>query len=174
MAIAVLLILLVGIVLFVTEIIPLPVTAMSMCVAFYLTGAVDASTALAAFSSGTAMIIVCMAIVGEAVFKTGGAAKIAHVLTKFADSERKLMFVTVLFSGLMSGFLSNTGAAGLLIALILGISLSTGMKRSKLMYPVIVGCCFGGGITIVGTTSGPYLKEALEGLGTGMTFSFFE
>lgn len=161
MAIAVLLILLVGIVLFVTEIIPLPVTAMSMCVAFYLTGAVDASTALAAFSSGTAMIIVCMAIVGEAVFKTGGAAKIAHVLTKFADSERKLMFVTVLFSGL-------------LIALILGISLSTGMKRSKLMYPVIVGCCFGGGITIVGTTSGPYLKEALEGLGTGMTFSFFE
>lgn len=48
------------------------------------------------------------------------------------------------------------------------------MKRSKLMYPVIVGCCFGGGITIVGTTSGPYLKEALEGLGTGMTFSFFE
>lgn len=33
MAIAVLLILLVGIVLFVTEIIPLPVTAMSMCVA---------------------------------------------------------------------------------------------------------------------------------------------
>ena len=174
MAIAVLLILLVGIVLFVTEIIPLPVTAMSMCVAFYLTGAVDASTALAAFSSGTAMIIVCMAIVGEAVFKTGGAAKIAHVLTKFAGSERKLMFVTVLFSGLMSGFLSNTGAAGLLIALILGISLSTGMKRSKLMYPVIVGCCFGGGITIVGTTSGPYLKEALEGLGTGMTFSFFE
>ena len=146
MAIAVLLILLVGIVLFVTEIIPLPVTAMSMCVAFYLTGAVDASTALAAFSSGTAMIIVCMAIVGEAVFKTGGAAKIAHVLTKFADSERKLMFVTVLFSGLMSGFLSNTGAAGLLIALILGISLSTGMKRSKLMYPVIVGCCFGGGL----------------------------
>ncbi len=174
MAIAVLLILLVGIVLFVTEIFPLPVTAMSMCVAFYLTGAVDASKALSAFSSSTAFIIVCMAIIGEAVFKTGGAAKIARILTKFADNERKLIFVTILFSGLMSGFLSNTGAAGLLIALILGISLSTGMKRSKLMYPVIVGCCFGGGISIVGTTSGPFLKEALEGLGTGLTFSFFE
>lgn len=174
MSITVLLILAVGLVLFVTEVVPLPVTAMSMCVAFYLTGAVDASTALSAFSSSTAMIIVCMAIIGEAVFKTGGAAKIGKVLTKFASSERKLIFVTVIFSGLMSGFLSNTGAAGLLIALILGISLTTGMKRSKLMYPVIVGCCFGGGITIVGTTSGPFLKEALEGLGTGMTFSFFE
>lgn len=29
------------------------------------------------------------------------------------------------------------------------------MKRSKLMYPVIVGCCFGGGITIVGTPPAP-------------------
>ena len=56
MAIAVLLILLVGIVLFVTEIFPLPVTAMSMCVAFYLTGAVDASKALSAFSSSTASL----------------------------------------------------------------------------------------------------------------------
>ncbi|MBR2561566.1 MAG: SLC13/DASS family transporter [Solobacterium sp.] len=174
MAIAVLSILAIGLVLFITEWIPLPVTAMSMCVAFYLTGAVDSSTALAAFSSGTAMIIVSMAIIGEAVFKTGGADKIGRLLTKFADNEKKLIFVTVLFAGIMSGFLSNTGAAGLLIALILGISASTGMKRSKLMYPVIVGCCFGGGITIVGTTSGPFLKETLEGLGTGLTFSFFE
>ncbi len=174
MAIAVLLIIAIGLVFFVTEWVPLPVTAMSMCVAFYLVGAVDASTALNAFASSTAMIIVCMAIIGEAVFKTGGAAKIGNVLTKFAGSEKKLIFVTVIFAGLMSGFLSNTGAAGLLIALILGISASTGMKRSKLMYPVIVGCCFGGGITIVGTTSGPFLKETLEGLGTGLTFSFFE
>lgn len=120
------------------------------------------------------MIIVCMAIVGEAVFKTGGADKISHVLTKFADNERKLMFVTVIFSGLMSGFLSNTGAAGLLIALNLGISLSTGMKRSKLMVPVIVGCCFGGGITMVGTTTGPFLKETLDKLNNGMSFQFFE
>lgn len=174
MAYAVLLIIAIGLVFFVTEWVPLPVTAMSMCVAFHLVGAVDASTALAAFSSSTAMIIVCMAIIGEGVFKTGGADKIGHVLTKFAGSEKKLIFVTVIFAGLMSGFLSNTGAAGLLIALILGISSVTGMKRSKLMYPVIVGCCFGGGITIVGTTSGPFLKETLEGLGTGLTFSFFE
>lgn len=112
-----------------------------------------------AFSSGTAMIIVRMAIVGEAVFKTGGADTISHVRSKFADNERKLLFVTVIFSGPMSGFLAGAGAAGLLIALNPGISLSTSMKRSQLMDPVIAGCRFGGGITPAGTTTGPFLKE---------------
>ena len=63
MAFAVLLIIAGGLVFFVTEWVPLPGTAMSMCVAFYLVGAVDAPTALAAFSPGTAMIIVAMAII---------------------------------------------------------------------------------------------------------------
>lgn len=173
-AILVILIILIALVLFVTEWIPLPATAMAVAVSFYLIGAIDADTALKSFASSTAMIIAAMAIIGEAVFQTGGADRIGHLLTKFAKNERYLIFAIVMFSGIMSGFLSNTGAAALLIALILGISASTGMKRSKLMYPVIVGCCFGGGITIVGTTSGPFLKETLEGLNIGQTMGFFE
>lgn len=57
MAAAVILIVLAALVLFITEWLPLPVTAMSVAVAFYLIGAVDASTALKSFSSSTAMII---------------------------------------------------------------------------------------------------------------------
>lgn len=174
LAFAVIAILAVALLLFITEWLPLPVTAMGVAVSFYLIGAIDAKTALESFSSKTAMIIAAMAIIGEAVFRTGGADKIGHLLTKVAKSERILMFAIVIFSGIMSGFLSNTGAAALLIALILGMCESTGMKRSKLMYPVIVGCCFGGGITIVGTTSGPFLQETLEGLGIGQTMGFFE
>lgn len=174
MAAAVIFILAAALFLFITEWIPLPVTAMGVAVSFYLIGAIDATTALESFSSKTAMIIAAMAVIGEAVFKTGGADKIGHLLTKVAKDERVLMFAIVMFSGIMSGFLSNTGAAALLIALILGMCSSSGMKRSKLMYPVIVGCCFGGGITIVGTTSGPFLQETLEELQIGQTMSFFE
>lgn len=173
-AILVLLIIVAALVLFITEWIPLPATAMAVAVSFYLIGVVDADTALKSFSSSTAMIIASMAIIGEAVFQTGGADKIGHILTKVGTNERQLIFAIIMFSGIMSGFLSNTGAAALLIALILGMCSSTGMKRSKLMYPVIVGCCFGGGITIVGTTSGPFLKETLESLNIGETMGFFE
>ena len=173
-AILVLLIIVAALVLFITEWIPLPATTMAVAVSFYLIGVVDADTALKSFSSSTAMIIASMAIIGEAVFQTGGADKIGHLLTKVGTNERQLIFAIIMFSGIMSGFLSNTGAAALLIALILGMCSSTGMKRSKLMYPVIVGCCFGGGITIVGTTSGPFLKETLESLNIGETMGFFE
>ena len=173
-AILVLLIIVAALVLFITEWIPLPATAMAVAVSFYLIGVVDADTALKSFSSSTAMIIASMAIIGEAVFQTGGADKIGHLLTKVGTNERQLIFAIIMFSGIMSGFLSNTGAAALLIALILGMCSSTGMKRSKLMYPVIVGCCFGGGITIVGTTSCPFLKETLESLNIGETMGFFE
>lgn len=173
-AVLVLLIIAAALVLFITEWIPLPATAMAVAISFYLIGAIDGETALESFASSTAMIIAAMAIIGEAVFQTGGADRIGHLLTNFGTSERHLIFAIVMFSGIMSGFLSNTGAAALLIALILGMCTSTGMKRSKLMYPVIVGCCFGGGITIVGTTSGPFLKETLEALNIGETMNFFE
>lgn len=173
-AVLVLLIILAALVLFITEWIPLPATAMAVAVSFYLIGVIDGDTALESFASSTAMIIAAMAVIGEAVFQTGGADRIGRLLTNFGTSERHLIFAIVMFSGIMSGFLSNTGAAALLIALILGMCSSTGMKRSKLMYPVIVGCCFGGGITIVGTTSGPFLKETLEALDIGETMSFFE
>lgn len=173
-AVLVLLIIAAALVLFITEWIPLPATAMAVAVSFYLIGVVDADTALESFSSSTAMIIAAMAIIGEAVFQTGGADRIGRLLTKVGTNERQLVFAIIMFSGFMSGFLSNTGAAALLIALILGMCESTGMKRSKLMYPVIVGCCFGGGITIVGTTSGPFLRETLESLNIGESMGFFE
>lgn len=173
-AVLVLLIIVAALVLFITEWIPLPATAMAVAVSFYLIGVVDANTALSSFSSSTAMIIASMAIIGEAVFQTGGADKIGHLLTRIGTNEHQLVFAIIMFSGFMSGFLSNTGAAALLIALILGMCEATGMKRSKLMYPVIVGCCFGGGITIVGTTSGPFLRETLESLNIGESMGFFE
>ena len=139
-AVLVILIILIALVLFMTEIVPLPVTAMSVAVSFYLIGAIDANTALKSFASGTTMIIASMAVIGQSVFETGGAAKIGTLLTKVSKDERHFMFAIVLLSGLMSGFLSNTGAAALLLALILGMCASTGMQRSKLCYPVIVGC----------------------------------
>lgn len=169
-AIMVLIILSAALVLFVTEIIPLPCTAMLVAVSFQLIGAVD--NAFSAFSNSTTMIIASMGIVGEAVFRTGGAQKIGNVITRIAKGEQQVIFCTVILSSIMSGFLSNTGAAALLIALIGGMCATTGYHRSKLMYPIIVGCCLGGGISVVGTTSGLFVRESIESVGG--TLGFFE
>ncbi len=172
--ILVLLIVALALVLFVTELIPLPATAMLICVSCYFVGAIDVKEAFSAFGSGNVMIIAAMAIIGEAMFRTGAAGQIGVVLKKVARTERSFIFAITVVSGILSGFLSNTGCAALLIALVLGICTSTGFKRSKLMYPIILGCCFGGGITTVGSNSTLFLKQSLEDMGNGQTMSFFE
>ena len=173
-SVLVLLIVAIALVLFVTELIPLPATAMFVCVACYFTGAISAKEAFSAFGSTNVMIIAAMAIIGEAMFRTGAAAQIGTVLKKLAKTERTFVFAITIVSGVISGFLSNTGCAALLIALVLGICTSTGFRRCKLMYPIILGCCFGGGITTVGSNSTLFLKQSLEEMGNGQTMTFFE
>lgn len=173
-SIVVLLIVAVALVLFVTEIIPLPATAMFVAVACYFSGAIDAKEAFKSFGSTNVMIIAAMAIIGEAMFRTGAATQIGVVLKKVAKTERTFVFAITIVAGIISGFLSNTGCAALLIALVLGICTSTGFRRCKLMYPIILGCCFGGGITTVGSNSTLFLKQTLEDMGNGQTMTFFE
>lgn len=173
-SVLVLIIIAIALVLFVTELIPLPATAMLVCVSCYFTGAIDAKEAFKSFGSTNVMIIAAMAIIGEAMFRTGAAAQIGVILKKVAKTERTFIFAITIVSGILSGFLSNTGCAALLIALVLGICTSTGFRRSKLMYPIILGCCFGGGITTVGSNSTLFLKQSLEDMNIGQTMSFFE
>jgi di/tricarboxylate transporter len=159
---------------FISGCIPLGATALFVDLALYLGGIIDAKTALKDFSSQNVMIIAGLAIVGEAMFRTGAAAQVGIFLKKVAKSERILVFWLVMGSGILSGFLSNNGCAALIMALTLGICLTTGFRRCKLMYPIAVGICYGGGMTTVGSNSTLYLKGILEGLGPQYTMDFFE
>lgn len=163
-----------ALILFITGAIPLPATAALTCTLLYVSGIIDSSTALKTFASDNVMIIAGLGIIGESAFRTGAAAKMGQALMKVAKTERAFVFWITMGAGIISGFLSNNGAAAVLIALTLGICSSTGMRRSKMMYPIIVGATFGGGITTVGSNSTLYLKETLENMGNGQTMSFFE
>ena len=167
-------ILAIALVLFVTGKIPIPATAAFICLSLYLAGIIDSKTVLKNFGSQNVMIIAGLGIVGDAMFRTGAAAQIGIALKKVAKTERALVFWLVMFSGIISGFLSNNGCAALMISLTLGIAVATGYRRCKLMYPIAVGVCFGGGITTVGSNSTLYLKEILEKLPNAQTMSFFE
>ena len=167
-------VMIVALILFISGIIPIPATAAMVCIVLYVTGIIDKSTALKSFASDNVMIIACLGIIGEAAFRTGAAAKMGLVLKKFAKSERQFAFWLTVGSGILSGFLSNNGAAALIISLTLGICFATGMRRNKMMYPIVLGVCFGGGITTIGSNSTLYIKETLESMGNGQSMAFFE
>ena len=69
-----------------------------------------------------------MFIVGGAFFETGMANEIGGIVTKFAKTERSLIVAIMVIVGLMSGVLSNTGTAAVLIPVVIGIAAKSGFK----------------------------------------------
>lgn len=91
-----------------------------------------------------------MFIVGGALFETGMANKIGGIVTHFARSERSLIVAIMVIVGLMSGVLSNTGTAAVLIPVVIGIAAKSGYARSKLLMPLVFAAAMGGNLSLIG------------------------
>lgn len=92
-----------------------------------------------------------MFIVGQALFETGMANKISSLVTRFAKTERQCIIAVMLITGLMSGFLSNTDTAAVLIPVVIGIAASSDFSRGKLLMPLVFAAALGG--NLIGTNA---------------------
>lgn len=167
-----LLFLLFAIVMFVFEKIPLGVTSMIVCVGLVVTGVLDIKTAFAGFIDSNVILFVAMFIVGGAFFETGMANKIGGIVTKFAKTERMLIVAIMVIVGLMSGVLSNTGTAAVLIPVVIGIAAKSGYSRSRLLMPLVFAAAMGGNLSLIGAPGNLIAQSALQEI--GLSFGFFE
>ena len=119
-----------AVVMFVWEKLPLALTSMIVCIGLVLTGVLEPAAAFSGFVDTNVILFVAMFIVGGAFFETGMADKVGGLVTKFAKSERQTIVAVMLVTGLMSGFLSNTGTAAVLIPVVIGIASKSGYSRS--------------------------------------------
>ena len=167
-----LLFLLFAIVMFVWEKIPLGVTSMIICVGLVVTGVLDFKTAFAGFIDSNVILFVAMFIVGGALFETGMANKIGGIVTHFAKTERQLIIAIMVIVGLMSGVLSNTGTAAVLIPVVIGIAARSGYSRSRLLMPLVFAAAMGGNLSLIGAPGNLIAQSVMEEM--DMSFSFFE
>lgn len=161
-----------AVIMFVLEKIPLGLTATIVSVGLCVTGVLDAKTAFAGYVDSNVILCVAMFVVGQALFETGMANKIGGLVTKFAKTERSLIIAIMVIAGVMSGFLSNTGTAAVLIPVIIGISADSGYSRSHLLMPLVFACALGGNLSIIGAPGNLFGVSALQEL--GIQTSFFE
>ena len=162
-----LLFLLFAVIMFVLEKIPLGVTSMIVCIGLVVTGVLDIKTAFAGFIDSNVILFVAMFIVGGALFETGMANKVGGIVTKFAKSERMLIIAIMVIVGLMSGVLSNTGTAAVLIPVVIGIAAKSGYKRSRLLMPLVFAAAMGGNLSLIGAPGNLIAQINLQ-------FGFFE
>ncbi len=167
-----LLFLLFAIVMFMWEKIPLGLTSMIVCVGLVVTGVLDWQTAFSGFIDSNVILFVAMFIVGGALFETGMANKIGGIVTHFAKTERQLIVAIMVIVGVMSGFLSNTGTAAILIPVVIGIAAKSGYSRSRLLMPLVFAAAMGGNLTLIGAPGNMIAQSGMEGI--GLKFGFFD
>lgn len=161
-----------AIVMFVMEKLPLGVTSMIVCIGLVVTGVLDVGTAFAGFIDSNVILFVAMFIVGGALFETGMANKIGSLVTRFAKTERMLIVAIMVIVGVMSGVLSNTGTAAVLIPVVIGIAAKSGYRRSRFLMPLVFAAAMGGNLSLIGAPGNMIAQSALEKI--GLKFGFFE
>ena len=160
--------------LFVTELIPLAVTAMAACTALGILGVLPAKQVYAGLSNSTVVLFGGMFVIGAAMFKTGLAETIGlAVVRKAGTKEVPLMGAIMLVTIILSSVSSNTGTVACLMPVVIGIAQAANIPASKELMPLAVAANVGGTITMIGTPPNVIVTGALSAAGLP-SFGFFE
>ncbi|WP_053992167.1 SLC13 family permease [Mangrovimonas sp. TPBH4] len=150
------------------------IVAMISMLALYLSGILDLTETLSGFSNPTVIMIAGLFIVGEGLARTGWTALAGQKFVKLAGkSKSKLLVIVTLGSGLLSGFVSNTGTVATLLPVSISAAWTAGMLPSKLLMPVAFGSNAGGLLTLTGTPTNIIVSDHLVSNNLN-GFSFFE
>lgn len=158
---------------FILEKIPLGLTATIVALGLNLTGVLDSSATFAGYINNNVILCIGMFVVGQALFETGMANRIGSVVNRFAKTERMLIVAIMVIVGVMSGFLSNTGTAAVLIPVVCGIADESGFSRSRLLMPLVFAAALGGNLSIIGAPGNLMGVNALQELGLPTSFFMY-
>ena len=159
---------------FVTEIIPLAITAIGGAVACGLMGLIPAKQVFSGLSNPTVVLFAGMFVVGAAMFYTGLAQAIGNKVVHLCGTgENSLMFGLMVVGTVLSSVLSNTGTAACLLPVALGICSAAKIPASRQLMPLAFACGWGGIITMVGTPPNIIATGAMTAAGLE-PFGFFE
>ncbi|WP_299765132.1 SLC13 family permease [uncultured Dokdonia sp.] len=150
------------------------IVALMSMLSLFLTGILDLPETLSGFSNPTVIMIASLFIVGEGLSQTGWTALAGQKFVQWAGKSIPKLLVLVTFgSGVLSGFVSNTGTVATLLPVTVSAAWNIGTVPSKVLMPVAFGSNTGGLLTLTGTPPNIIASNALVEKGFE-AFSFFE
>ena len=170
-------IVLVALALFVTEPVPIDITAIGVMVALIVLEPwtqVDAATGVGGFSSSATVTVLAMFVLSEGIRQSGLINRIgAWIADRFGDSPFKQLLAVLGLSGGTAGFINNTPVVAIMIPMVNAISEKTGVSPSKLLMPVSFMAMLGGMLTLIGTSTNILASDVSARL-LDRPFSMFE
>lgn len=138
--------------LFLTEKLPVDLTAFLGLVILIFGGYLTPTEAFTGFSSPAVITMLSVFIVGAALLETGVADLIGGRIHRIVgSSETRLIIVLMLVAGVLSAFMNNIAATAVLMPAVATIGPRAGLAPGRLFMPLAFGAILGGTTTLVGT-----------------------
>ncbi|MEF8842331.1 MAG: SLC13 family permease [Haloarculaceae archaeon] len=181
---AVFAIILVALVLFATEPVPIDITAIGIMVSLMVLGSegpvnltgISAAEGTSGFASSATLTVLAMFILSAGVQRTGIVQILGRRVARITrDSLSRQLGVTMSLVGPISGFINNTAAVAILLPMVTDLAHEGGTSPSKLLIPLSYASMFGGMLTLIGTSTNILASDIVarpEYL--GRPFSMFE
>ncbi len=170
----VLILLLLVLVLFATEKLPVDVIGIVLVVSLVLTGILTVQEALNGFGDSIIITIAGLFILTGGLVKTGIVDLIGRRLYAVAGKNQLLLTALVMITAAASAsVLKNTTTTAMYLPVVLGIAEKAKIPPSKLLIPLAFGAILGGSCTLIGTSTNLAVSTAIERYGMP-PYSMFE
>src|ERR687893_1317320 len=162
----VLILLLVALILFSTERIPIDIVTILLVIALVLTGTLDVKEAFAGFGNDIVITIAGLFVLTGGLVKTGVVDVVGRRLHHIAGGDAFRLASLVMFvAAACASVMKNTTTTAMFVPVVLGMAERARVAPSKLMMPLALGAILGGTCTLIGTSTNLAVSGALAKLG---------
>jgi len=170
-------VILVALVLFTVEWVPVDVTAILAMVALMVLEPwtqISAAEGISGFSNPATVTVLAMLILSAGVSRTGAVQRLGSAMVDFAgDDPLRQLAATVGVAGPSSGVINNTPVVAILVPVISDLAHRGRSSPSKLLMPLSFASMLGGTLTVIGTSTNILASDVSDRL-LGHPFSMFE
>ena len=152
--ILVMVLLLLGFIMFVTEMFSIDVTAMILLTILFMLGYLTPSEALSGFSNPAVITIAFLFIISRALQKTRILEYLIVRVRRLADKSILIGRAVYLFTiGVASAVVNNTAIVAIFMPVSIRLAQKYKMSPSKMLIPLSYSAILGGTLTLVGTST---------------------
>lgn len=172
--IVVLLVLLLAVILFATEKMPVDLVAILVMTVLLVTGIITPEEGIAGFSNTATVTVGAMFVLSAGLLRTGAVKSVGALLAAMGKRSPRLSLLVIMLSvGIISAFVNNTPVVAVFIPIVLGMAREGKTSVSRMLMPLSFASMFGGVCTLIGTSTNILVSSIAEQHGQ-QPFAMFE